>query len=335
MAKNLKLTVLCGDYEIVRALREGIVKPKGIDLEFVSSPGHRDIHRLVAQDQGADINEFNGGQYVMAKSIGRPFTAIPVFLHRRFRHGFIFVNAKSGIETAADLVGRTMGSRTYTSAADFWMRGLLEDDYGVPPSAMTWRVQDASEIPFKPIKGVKMTRIPKGRNIEEMFVKGEVDAFMSPSVPKAILKNDRRVRPLFPDHKATEKAYFERTGIFPIMHVTTIRSEIVKREPWVVQSLTEAFEQSKQHLFARIPNPRVVPLAWWRADWEEERDLLGDDPWEFGLSDRNQRNYGLLVDYVNRQGLSHCKMKLKDLFPKQAFDVKAPFRIKFRSDGNY
>ena len=335
MASKLKLTVLCGEYELVRALREGTVKPKGIDLEFVRYPGTRDIHSLVARDQGADINEYNGGAYVMAKSLGRPFTALPVFLHRRFRHGFIYVNNKSGIEKPSDLIGKKMGSRTYASAADFWMRGLLEDEYGVPPSAMNWFEQDRPEIPFEPIKGIKMKKIPKGRKIDDMFVKGEVDAFMSPGIPMAIIKGDRRVRRLFPDHKATEKAYFERTGIFPIMHVTTIRSEIVKQEPWVVDSLTRAFEESKQHLFARIANPRIVPLAWWRADWEEERAALGPDPWSFGLSELNKRNYGMLVDYVNRQGLSRRRMKLADLFPKEAFKITGPFKSKYVSDDHF
>ena len=326
MAKKLKLTALCGDYEMVRALREGVVIPKGIDLEFIDYPGTRDIHTLVARDQGADINEYNGGAYVMAKSQGRPFTALPVFLHRRFRHGFIYVNAKSGIERPTDLIGKRMATRTYTSAADFWMRGLLEDDYGVPPSAMEWHIRDKAEIAFKPVKGVKMKRIAKGRDMEAPLLKGEVDAFMSPGVAQAIVKNNPRVRRLFPDHKATEKAYFERTGIFPIMHVTTIRSEIVKENSWVVQSLTQAFEESKQHLFARLPNPRIVPLAWWRADWEEERELLGPDPWEFGMSALNKRNYGMLVDYANRQGLTSRRMKIEDLFPKEAFDVKPPFQ---------
>lgn len=228
-----------------------------------------------------------------------------------------------------------MGSRTYMSAADFWMRGLLEDEYGVAPGAMQWFTQDPSELRHPSIKGVKIKRIPKGRKIEDMFVRGEIDALQSPGVPRAIVKGDARVRGLFPDHKATEKEYFERTGIFPIMHVITIRSEIVEQHPWVVQSLTQAFEESKQHLFARIPNPRIVPLAWWRADWEEERALLGPDPWEFGLSDLNKRNYGMLVDYANRQGHTSRKMRLEQLFPKQAFDVKPPFKMKYRPTGTY
>lgn len=335
MAKNLKLSVLCGEYELVRALREGAVKPKGIDLEFVRYPGTRDIHAMVARDEGADINEYNGGAYVMAKALGRPFTALPVFLHRRFRHGFIYVNEKAGIEKPSDLIGKKMGSRTFTSAADFWMRGLLEDDYGVPQDSMSWFIQDESEVPFKPIKGVRMRRIPKSRKIEEMFVKGEIDAFMSPSVIPAIIRKDRRVRRLFPDHKATEMAYFERTGIFPIMHVTTIRSEIVRKEPWVVQSLTQAFEESKQYLYARIANPRIVPLAWWTAAWEEERERLGRDPWEFGMSELNKRNYGMLVDYVNRQGLTAKRMRIEQLFPKEAFTLKLPFKVKYRSDLHY
>ena len=181
MAKSLKLTVLCGPYEMVRALREGTVRPKGIDLEFVRCPGGGEIHEMVARDEGADVNEFNGGAYVMAKSLGRKFTALPVFLHRRFRHGFIFVHAKSGIEKPADLIAKKMGSRTYMSAADFWMRGLLEDEYGVAPGAMQWFTQDPSELRHPSIKGVKIKRIPKGRKIEDMFVRGEIDALQSPA----------------------------------------------------------------------------------------------------------------------------------------------------------
>lgn len=326
----LKLTVLCGEYELVRALREGIVKPKGIELEFVSYPGAQDIHNLVTNDQGADINEYNGGAYVMEKARGKPFTSLPVFLHRRFRHGFIYVNAKSGIERPSDLIGKKMGSRTYTSAAEFWMRGLLEDDYGVRPQAMEWFIENPSEVAFKSIKGLTMHKLPRGKKVYDMFLKGEIDALLSPQIIPAILNQDRRVRRLFPDHKATEKAYFERTGIFPIMHVTTIRSELVRKEPWIVESLTQAFEESKQHVMARVANPRIVPLAWWTDAWEEQQAQLGPDPWEYGLGENNQRNYGMLVDYANRQGLTGKTMKLKDLFPKEAFAVKPPFRQKYR-----
>ena len=326
----LKLTVLCGEYESVRALRERTVKPKGIELEFVSFPGVKDIHDRVARGEGADINEYNGGAYVMAKSRGATFTSLPVFLHRRFRHGFIFVNVKSGIEKPSDLIGRTMGSLNYTSAAEFWMRGLLEDDYGVKPSDMNWVIKEEPEIPFKPIAGLRMTKAPAGKHPWQMFLKGEIDAYMTPQLFPEVINKDTRIRRLFVDNKATERAYYERTGIFPIMHVTTIKRELVKKEPWVVASLTQAFEDAKRLAYQRVANPRIVPIAWWTEHWEEQQALLGPDPWEYGLGERNLKNYGMLVEYANRQGLTEKKMKLKDLFPKEAFELKLPLKVKYK-----
>ncbi len=325
MAGKLKLSMLTGDYEIVRALKEGAVKPEGIELLVATYPGTRDIHDKVAAGSACDINEFNGGAYVVQKHRGRDdFTALPVFLHRRFRHGFIYINKSKGIGRPEDLIGRRVACRTLGAAANYWIRGHLEEDYQVPHRAITWVIESDDDASLQAPADLRIERAARGKKVETMLLAGEVDAMIAPNVTRMIGEGDPRVARLFPNYREIEADYHRRTGLFPIMHVTTLASKIVARYPWVVESLVLAFEEAKQLAYRRLANPRNVPLAWFRTYWEEERALLGPDPWEYGLSELNKRNYGTLVGWVHAQVLSGPRPKLEDLFPREAFQLELP-----------
>ena len=322
-AGKLKLTMLTGDYDIVRALYDGRVQPKGIELVRGAYPGTRSIHDQVAHGKACDINEYNGGHYVVQKAHGRDdITAIPVFLHRRFRHGFIYINASKGITKPSDLAGKRVACRTIGAAAAYWMRAHLEE-HGAPHRSITWVIQDPDEASER-APNMKIEVVAKGKNVERMVLEGEVDAIIMPNVFEAHAKGDRRVARLWPDYKAVEIDYYNRTGFFPIMHVTTIPTAIVAKYPWVVESLTLAFEEAKQLAYERLANPRNVPLAFCHTYREEEEALLGADPWEYGLGDLNQRNYGALVGFVHDQVLDGPRPKLEDLFAKEAFELELP-----------
>jgi 4,5-dihydroxyphthalate decarboxylase len=323
-AGKLRLTMLTGGYEIVRALQDGTVQPKGIELVIGGYPGTRSIHDHVAAGKACDINEFNGGHYVVQKAHGRDdITAIPVFLHRRFRHGFIYINTNKGITKPSDLAGRRVACRSIGAAAAYWMRGHLEE-HGAPHRSITWVIQDPDDASEGAPPSTKIEVLPKGKNVEEMILTGEVDAIIMPNVSEAHAKGDPRIARLWPNYKEVETDYYRRTGFFPIMHVTTVPTEIVEKYPWVVESLTLAFEEAKQLAFKRVANPRNVPLAFWRTYWEEERAMLGDDPWQYGLSDLNKRNYDTLVGFVHDQVLDGPRPQLEDLFPKEAFQLELP-----------
>jgi len=325
MAGKLKLSMMIGDYEIVRALKDGTVKPEGIELLVAAYPGTRKIHDSVASGDACDINEFNGGAYVVQKYGGRDdFTALPVFPHRRFRHGFIYINRSKGIERPTDLVDRRVACRTLGAAANYWMRGHLEQDYKVPHRAITWVIESEDDASLQAPADLRIERAPRGKDVEAMLLAGEVDAMIAPNVTRMIGAGDPRVARLFPNYREIEADYHRRTGLFPIMHVTTIASKIVARHPWVVESLVLAFEEAKQLAYKRLADPRNVPLAWYRTYWEEERARLGPDPWEYGLSELNKRNYGTLVGWVHEQVLSGARPKLEDLFPREAFQLRLP-----------
>jgi len=327
---KLKMTIMTGKYEIVRALLDGTVQPKGIELVPFSYPGSRDIHTRVATGEGADINEFNGGQYCIVKEKGRDIIGIPVFLHRRFRHGFIFINKHAGIRSPKDLIGKRIGMNSYGPAAHYWMRGHLEHDYGVPHRSMTYVIERPEDVaPLAPPPAdLKFELLPKGKDVEQMLLDGELDVIMAPGVPKAVAERDPRVGHLWENYVDIEKDYYRRTGIFPIMHITTVPMATVAKHPWVVESLTHAFEEAKQLAFKRMANPRIVPLAWFRSDWEDERHLLGRDPWEYGLSEINKQNYDLLARFVHEQGMTRRRMTLEDLFAKEAFELDLPLPLK-------
>ncbi len=326
---KVKLSMMTGKYEIVRALLDGTVQPKGIEIVPARYPGSRDIHTRVAVGDGADINEFNGGQYCIVKDMGRDIIGIPVFLHRRFRHGFIFINKNAGIKSPKDLIGRRIGMNSYGPAAHYWMRGHLEHDFGVPHRSMTYVVERHEDVKsIEPPADLKIELLPKGKDVEQMLLDGELDVIMAPGVPKAAAERDPRIGHLWENYVDVEKNYFRRTGFFPIMHITTLPQEIVAKHPWVVESLTHAFEEAKQLAFKRLANPRIVPLAWFRTDWEDERHFLGRDPWEYGLSEVNRKNYDLLAQFVHEQGMTSRRMTLQDLFAKEAFELDLPLPLK-------
>jgi 4,5-dihydroxyphthalate decarboxylase len=313
MAK-LKLTVACGDYDIVRPLKEGLVEAAGLDLIFLTDMGPRERHWRLARKTEFDVCEENVGAYFIARDQGHPLSAIPVFMHRRFRHGFVFVNADSGIKTPKDLIGKKIGGTNFMPAGNIWMRGVLEEHYGVPHRQNTWIVERSEDIPFDAPPDLRIEMKPTEKSLNDMLTDGDIPAMISPTIPRPFVQGDKRIARLFPDYKQIEIDYFRSTGIFPIMHVTTIGREIVERYPWVATNLVKAFEQSKQMAYRRVQNPRMVPLAWVRTAVEEQQKLLGPDPWEYGLGPANRKNLETIQRYVHQQGMIKAIKPLDELF---------------------
>ena len=59
------------------------------------------------------------------------YVAIPVFRSRPFRHSPIYIRADRGIDRPKDLTGKVIGVTEYPMAAAVWIRGVLQDDYGM------------------------------------------------------------------------------------------------------------------------------------------------------------------------------------------------------------
>lgn len=311
---KLRLTVACGDYDIVRPLQEGTVEADGLDLIFLTGMGPRERHWRLARKMEFDVCEENVGAYFMAHEQGEPLTAIPVFLHRRFRHGFVFVNVEAGIRTPKDLIGKRVGGTNFQPASNIWMRGILQEHYGVPHRSITWVVERSEDVPFTPPPDLRIEMKQSAKSLGDMLADGELPAMLSPTIPAPFARGDRRIARLFPNYKEIEIEYFRRTGIFPIMHVTTIKRDIVERYPWVATNLVKAFEEAKQLAYRRLQNPRMTPLAWVRTALEEQWEILGKDPWAYGLTPANRNNLATVQRYAFEQGLIKRIVPLEDLF---------------------
>lgn len=314
MTAKLHLTLACGDYEIVRALKEGQLRPEGIELELRTDMDAATRHGRMIRERAFDVSELSLSSYLMAKARGVALLAIPVFLHRRFRHGFVFVNAGKDIRRPADLIGRKIGVKSFQATANVWLRGILEHEYGVPHKRLHWVIAGEEAVDFTPPADLPWTRPAPGKAIEAMLVAGELDAVLDPDVIAPIAHHDARVRRLFEDYKRLEIDYFRRTGIFPIMHVTAIKQELVETHPWLAQSLLTAFEGAKALAYERLRNPRIVPLAWFLSALEEQHEILGADPWVYGLGESNRRNLETLIEYAHEQGLIERRLELAELF---------------------
>jgi 4,5-dihydroxyphthalate decarboxylase len=314
MSKRIHLTLAVGDYESIRALKEGSIKPDGIELSVLTDMTSDIRHWRMLRNHEFDIAELSVSNYLMAKYTGLPFIAIPVFLHRRFRHSFIYINTAKNITKPTDLIGKKVGLRNFQATANLWIRGILEHEHGVPHRSINWFKQDEEEVDWTPPADLKIQRIAPGKSVEKMLVEGELDALIHPELIQPILIKDKRVTRLFRNYRDLEIDYYKRTGIFPIMHAAAIKQEIVDKYPWVPINLMQAFEESKKAAYKRMENPRIVPLAWFRYFQEEEEEILGSDPWVYGLSEINKKALETLMQYSQEQGLLGRKMSLDELF---------------------
>jgi 4,5-dihydroxyphthalate decarboxylase len=314
MSKKLPLTFACGDYEIVRPLIDGRVEADGIDLTILTDMDSATRHWRFLRGGEFDVAEVSASSYLAARDNDLPFRAIPVFLHRRFRHGFMFVNSGKGIKTPKDLIGRKVGVKTLMTTAVLWMRGILEHEYGVPLKSIEWFAELENDVAVKLPADLKLTRLPDDKSVETMLAEGELDAVLHSDLIKPFLAKDTRVVRLFSDHKKEETAYFQKTGIFPIMHVLGLRQSLVEQHPWVTVNLFKALNEAKSVAMERMKNPRIVPLAWYRDAWEEQEKILGPDPWQYGLTDANKKNLETLAAYSLEQGLIKKKPSLVELF---------------------
>jgi 4,5-dihydroxyphthalate decarboxylase len=289
---KVPLTLACGLYDRTYGLRDGTIPVEGVDLNFLPMMPV-EIFRRQARFAEFEASEFSLSTFMILHARGdRRFVGIPVFPSRRFRHEHVWVNASSGIQSPADLKGKRVGVEEYIQTAALWIRGFLQDDYGVRAEDIDWyfggyNEPDAHFMPRIETElptNVRTTVISGDKSIDSMLDSGELDAAF-PKRPASFLRKSPNVSRLFEDFRAVEEDYFRRTGIFPIMHVVVVRRDIYEKHPWVMQALYKAFVGAKALAMRRltISPPLHVTLPWLTDHIEETRKIMGDDYWSYGL----------------------------------------------------
>lgn len=316
----LDLTFACGGYDRVQPLADGRVPVEGIRLNMLRLEPEECFWRML-QNAEFDVAEMSLSSFSIAVAAGDDrFVGIPAFLSRSFRHSSLYVRDDGDIVEAKDLAGRRVGVPEYQMTASVWTRGILTNDLGVDLADVTWctgGLEQPGRIERQPLalpNSVHVEPLAQDRTLSEALVEGEIDALMAPRVP-AVFRSRSDVRRLFSDFPARERDYFERTGLFPIMHLVVVRREALEKNPWVAQSLYKALVEAKRVAttgLADLPALRYT-MPFLLAALEEQREVFGDDPWPYGL-EANRHALETFMSYLREQGLVEAPPNPEDLF---------------------
>ena len=328
---KLQLSLACWDYDRTRALADGSVRPEGIDLVYHNLFVEETFFRML-RNREFDVAEMSLSSYCLSLMRDAPaFVAIPVFPSRFFRHSCVFVSAKSGIREPKQLAGRRIGVPEYQMTAPVWIRGILQDEYGVDPAACEYRSGGEEEpgrdeklaldLPAK----FKVKPIGPKQTLARMIAEGEIDAMHTARAPSTFASRPESVKRLFENFVEVEKAYYRKTKIFPIMHTVVIRRDVYEKNRWVAQSLTKAFAQAQRKTYDYLGTTMALTtmLPWQAAHVEEARALLGEDWWPYGL-EANRHVLGTFLRYHHEQGLSKRRLAPEELFAPETLQT---FRV--------
>ena len=321
MAK-LQLTFACGLYDRMQALYTGEVQPDGIDLNFIAIDQPRPIFDRMSAGQEFDVAEYSSSEFVQRFANKQcPFVAIPVFPSRAFRHGFIAVHKKAGITTPKDLEGKRVGVPLFTMTAAIYINGILQNEYGVDLRKIQW-VQGAmntggahgSPTVLPLLKPFPIEQNHSNKSMSDLLEERVVDATLGTSLPEAILTNPDIVR-LFPNYVEIEKEFYQRTKIYPIMHLVAIRKDVYEKHPFIATSLYDAFVKSKKIALEKMFNLRALRYMtpFLMRDIDEIHEVFNGDPWPYGI-EPNRPTLEAFMKYLTDQSLIAAPVPVDDLF---------------------
>jgi 4,5-dihydroxyphthalate decarboxylase len=327
---RLHLTLATTDYDHVRDLVNGVIRPEGITLTAFVLPVEEVFYRFI-KNQEWDISEMSFGKFIGFTSQGNsPFVGIPVFPSRVFRHSAFYVHADRGIGTPKDLEGKRVGIPEWAQTAGIYARGFMAETAGVDLRKIHWVQAGMNEagreekVEFKLPAGIQYEQRPD-TSISAMLLSGEVDAAISARVPDAFEKGGGKIVRLYPEYRSEEARYHAATGIFPIMHVIAMRRAVFGRYPWVAMNLFNAFDGAKRRSLERMGDLTAsrIPMPWSAAMSSEWGKTFGDDPFPYGLEE-NRKTLDAFCRFAHAQGITAKQLAPDDLFPKE---VRASVRV--------
>jgi len=312
----------CGPYDRMEALSQGIVQAEGIALRYLAIQSPPEIFARMIKTRSFDVAEMSLAHYSIMRTRGEfPFVAIPIFPSRVFRHSYIFINKNAGIKQPPDLQGKRIGVQEYRQTAGVWIRSILHHDHGVDLNSISWVEggvneprQEDHEMDLRPVGELKLEMIGRDRTLNDMLEAGGIDAYFGARRPAAFDKHQDVVR-LFPDYRAREKDFYRRTGFHPIMHTLVIREDLFRENPWVPESLFKACQESKAWALRqmRFSGAQRSMLPWLFDEIAEMEELMGPDPWPYGLRS-NRKILEAFQSYLVEQHFVAAAKPVDELF---------------------
>lgn len=319
---QLKLSIATTDYDHFRDFRLGYVKAEGIDHNWLNL-GHHECFARFTANREFDLSELSFAKFAaQATRKDSDIIGLPVVCSRLFRFSSFYVNRKSRIRTVRDLKGKKIGSPEWAHSAAVYMRGWMHNDVGVKLADVHW-VQAGANSPGREEKvelnlpkGVKLTRVAD-KSLSQLIAAGEIDCAIIARPPTCFLEGHPDVVRLYPDYLEMEEKYYEKTKVWPIMHIIAMRKRILNEHPWAARNLYNAFVESKRRSIERLLDPAVsrYPLAWLPTYARKMRDLFGGDPYPYGIEE-NRATWEQMALYTHQQGIAHRRFEPEEIFPK-------------------
>lgn len=326
---KMKLSVAFGNYDRKRALIDGRAQIDGVDPAFMTLTPEEMFFRAF-RHADFDVSELSLASYVVSIANGNnEYTALPIFLSRAFRHSSIYVTRSSGIKEPRSLRGKRIGIAEYQLTANVWARALLEDDFGVKPSEIIW-VRGGMDSPMRPEKlklslpsDVKVEAVDEGETLNQLLIDGKIDGFIGPRAPRCFFDPNGKINRLFDNSIKTGLDYFDRTGIFPIMHVLGVRKKLLEDNPFLAQALNKAFIHAKQIAEAELADTSAtkVTMPFVEDHLDLIKQTMGTDFWTYGVDTQNQKILETFLRHHHLQGLSKRLVKVEELFPQNALET--------------
>jgi 4,5-dihydroxyphthalate decarboxylase len=321
LSNKVALTIATDDYDHMRDLRFGLVRPEGIDVTYLCMEIHEVFSRFIFNRE-FDVSELSSAKFAaLVSEPNSDIIGLPVYPSRQFRFSSFYINTTKGIKTAADLRGKRIGLPEWAQSAAVYTRGYLMHDVGIPLDAIDW-VQAGTEqagriekVDLTLPKGVRLERIAD-KTLSDMLAAGEIDAAMIAREPSCFKKGHPDVARLFPDFRAAELEYYKKTKIFPIMHIIAMKRSVLAEHPWVARNLFNAFEESKRNSLSRINDNAIssYPVPWLTDYSRGTRKIFGDDTHSYGI-EANRPTLEAYLTYAWEQGIAKRLMKPEEIFP--------------------
>jgi 4,5-dihydroxyphthalate decarboxylase len=303
MTKRLKTALVMRGH--TQPLADGTVKPRTFDFDFEDVPVIIKAFRRMVRGLEFDISEMAITTYLCARDHGKAFTALPIFPMRAFHHGAILYNTKSDIRHPKDLEGRKVGvNRGYTVTTGLWARGILQHEYGVDLSKVTWVLSgDEHVAEYRPPANV--VSIEPGQTLEELLAHGEIAAAIGVQVESP------DVKPLIPNAREAGFESLRKGGLYPINHTVVVRNDLLDAHPDLAPDIFDAFAEAKRIYVQRLKDGRADG-----ADPVHLRVMeITGDPLPYGI-EPNRRELEAVVQYSVEQGILSRPIAVDDLFPR-------------------
>ena len=289
------IEIIGGDYEFTLGLG---AKQPNYDLRY-NPAGTQVSFGTILQKKPFQVCEFSLANYLMMRDRGADWMiATPVFLNRQFRHACILVRKDSPLKNFADLKGKRVGAKEYSQTAAVWFRGMLKDHYAVDWRDIRWHCGQVQRFP--PPSEADVTTVDE--EPEDMLIAGKLDALLAVQVKDAALPlGERKLRPLLLDVETEERAYYTKTGIYPLNHTVVIDRQLATAHTDLAPAIVGAYGMAKRAAYKRKLGSTLMP--WGDRRWAESMGFFGGDPMPHGLTPKNREQVATLARYVHEQGL--------------------------------